>query len=75
MLCVSVEYRLPPEDLDPAPVEDCYAGLLWTNLHADELGIDSNNLMTVGSSAGGGLAAGIALLAREREDSHCRHVC
>lgn len=65
-LLVSVEYRLAPEYPDPFPVEDCYAGLLWTADHADELGIDAGRLLIAGGSAGGGLAAGTALLARDR---------
>ena len=63
---VSVEYRLAPEHPDPAPVEDCYAGLRWTAEHADELGIDPSRILISGASAGGGLAAGVALLARDR---------
>lgn len=63
---VSVEYRLAPEHPDPAPVEDCYAGLAWTAKHAAELGIDPDRLIITGGSAGGGLAAGTALLARDR---------
>ncbi|MER5802151.1 alpha/beta hydrolase [Streptomyces mirabilis] len=63
---VSVEYRLAPEHPDPAPVEDCYAGLLWTAKNADELGIAPERLIIVGTSAGGGLAAGTTLLARHR---------
>ena len=63
---VSVEYRLAPEHPDPAPVEDCYAGLVWTAEHADELGIDRDRIVIIGTSAGGGLAAGTALLARDR---------
>lgn len=64
---VSVEYRLAPEHPDPFPVEDCYAGLVWVAEHASELGFDPSRLMIAGSSAGGGLAAGTALLARDRQ--------
>jgi acetyl esterase/lipase len=65
-VCVSVEYRLAPEFPDPYPVEDCYAGLVWTAEHAAELGIDPDRILIAGGSAGGGLAAGTALLARDR---------
>lgn len=65
-VAVTVEYRLAPEFPDPCPVEDCYAGLVWTAEHADELGIEPGRLLIVGGSAGGGLAAGTALLARDR---------
>ncbi|WP_405539420.1 alpha/beta hydrolase [Streptomyces sp. NBC_00075] len=65
LIVVSVEYRLAPEHPDPAPVEDCYAGLLWVGEHAEELGIDPNRLLISGASAGGGLAAGVALMARD----------
>ncbi len=64
---VTVEYRLAPENPDPAPVEDCYAGLLWTAANLDELGIDPERLVVIGGSAGGGLSAGVALLARDRK--------
>ena len=63
---VSVEYRLAPETPHPGPVEDCYAGLVWTAEHAAELGIDPERLIVVGASAGGGLSAAVALLARDR---------
>ncbi|MEU5313925.1 alpha/beta hydrolase fold domain-containing protein [Streptomyces sp. NPDC021562] len=63
---VSVEYRLAPEHPDPAPVEDCYAGLVWTAKNAERLGIRTERLLVLGASAGGGLAAGTALLARDR---------
>ncbi len=64
--CVSVEYRLAPEFPDPVPVEDCYAALEYTSAHARELDIDPALLIVAGMSAGGGLAAGVALLARDR---------
>jgi acetyl esterase/lipase len=63
---VSVEYRVAPEHPHPAPVEDCYAGLLWTAANAGELGIDPQRLALYGGSAGGGLVLGCALLARDR---------
>jgi acetyl esterase/lipase len=63
---VSAEYRLAPEYPDPIPVEDCYAGLLWLYEHAPEIGVDRSRVVVAGSSAGGGLAAGVTLLARDR---------
>lgn len=64
---VAVEYRLAPENPDPAPVSDCYAGLLWTAANAAELGIDLERLLICGASAGGGLSAGVALMARDKK--------
>jgi acetyl esterase/lipase len=63
---VSVEYRLAPEHPHPTPVEDCYAALVWMSDNAVDLGIDASRLVIAGTSAGGGLAAGVALLARDR---------
>ncbi|SIR64388.1 alpha/beta hydrolase [Microbacterium sp. RURRCA19A] len=67
---VTVEYRLAPEFPDPYPVEDCYAALRWTAAHADDLGIEADRLIIGGASAGGGLAAGVSLLARDRGGPH-----
>ena len=63
---VSVEYRLSPEHPHPAPVEDCYAGLVWMAKNAAELGYDADRLAIYGASAGGGLTIATALLARDR---------
>ncbi|MEU8922559.1 alpha/beta hydrolase fold domain-containing protein [Kitasatospora sp. NPDC048545] len=64
---VSVEYRLAPGTRFPGALEDCYAGLAWAAGHADELGVDARRLVLGGKSAGGGLAAALALLARDRD--------
>lgn len=66
LIGVSVEYRLAPETPYPGPLEDCYAGLRWVHEHAGELGLDRSRIGIGGASAGGGLAAGLALLARDR---------
>jgi acetyl esterase/lipase len=66
IVVVSIDYRLAPETPHPGPVEDCYAGLVWTAEHAAELGIDPDRIVLVGGSAGGGIAAALALMARDR---------
>ncbi len=63
---VSVDYRLAPETVFPGAIEDCYAGLGWTIAHAADLGIDIARLGVMGESAGGGLAAALALMVRDR---------
>jgi acetyl esterase/lipase len=70
VVVVSVDYRLAPETPFPGPLEDVYAGLVWTAKHADELGIDPQRIAIHGASAGGGLCAGLALLARDRGGPH-----
>ncbi|MFJ3257202.1 alpha/beta hydrolase [Streptomyces sp. NPDC086771] len=63
---ISVEYRLAPRARYPQPLEDCYAGLVWAAGHAAALDIDADRIVVAGKSAGGGLAAALALLARDR---------
>lgn len=65
-ICTTVEYRLAPENPYPAPLEDCYAGLLWVLQNAGTLGVDVGRVVVNGLSAGGGLAAGVVLLYRDR---------
>ena len=67
VVAATVEYRLAPEFPDPFPVEDCYAGLTWFASRSADFGFDPNRIMTIGGSAGGGLAAGVGLLARDRK--------
>ncbi len=74
----SLEYRLAPEHPDPTPVTDCYEGLRWCAENADRLRIDPSHIIVTGTSAGGGLAAGVSLMARDRgfpRPSHQILVC
>jgi acetyl esterase/lipase len=65
---VSVEYRLAPETAFPGALYDCYAALKWLSSNASDLGIDAQRIALVGESAGGGLAAGLALYARDHSN-------
>lgn len=65
VVVVSVDYRLAPNTRYPGPLEDVYAGLIWMAHNADELGVDPGRIAIAGGSAGGGLCAGLALLARD----------
>jgi acetyl esterase/lipase len=65
VLVTAVDYRLAPEHPFPTPLEDCYSALVWL---AGQPGIDPTRIAIAGASAGGGLAAGLALLARQRGD-------
>jgi acetyl esterase/lipase len=63
---LSVEYRRAPEHPYPTPLEDAYTALKWLNGHAAELGVDPDRIGVMGDSAGGGMAAALSILSRDR---------
>ena len=65
IVIVSVDYRLAPENPYPAPLDDCYTGLAYMFDNAEALGVDKTRIAIGGESAGGGLAAGLALRVRD----------
>jgi triacylglycerol lipase len=67
-IIVSVDYRLAPETRFPGAIEDCYAALRWLAGHVNEMGVDASRIGVMGESAGGGLAAALALLVRDRSE-------
>ena len=66
-VCLTAEYRLAPEHPQPAQLEDSFATLKWFSAYAAELGFNPQKLVVTGNSAGGNLAAGVTLLARDRD--------
>jgi len=70
---LSVGYRLAPEVAFPGPLDDCFDALLWAHAHAATLGIDAARLAVAGDSAGGNLAAAVAIRARDTGGPALRH--
>jgi len=65
---IAPDYRLSTETPYPAAINDCYNSLVWMKDHAQELGINDEQLFVTGNSAGGGLTAAVSLMARDRNE-------
>lgn len=72
-MVVSVDYRLSPEHAFPTPLEDCYRALEWVVDDSLTMQVDTENIFVAGDSAGGNLAAAVALLARDRDGPPIAH--
>ncbi len=70
---LSVGYRLAPEHPFPTPLDDCYDALVWAAAHGEMLGVDATRLAVAGDSAGGNLAAAVAIRARDEGGPALRH--
>ena len=70
---LSVDYRLAPENTYPGPLNDCYDALVWAAENCESLGLDVSRMAVAGDSAGGNLAAAVAILARDRNGPALRH--
>ncbi len=70
---LSVAYRLAPEHRYPTAAEDCYDALVWAAANAERLGVDGSRLAVAGDSAGGNLAAAVAIMTRDRRGAALRH--
>jgi acetyl esterase/lipase len=64
---LAVDFRFAPENPFPASVEDIYSALVWANQHANELGISPDRIALAGDSAGGGMAAAVSIMTRDRQ--------
>lgn len=73
VVIVSTSYRLAPENIFPTAIEDAYTALKWTFNNASTLGIDINRIAIYGESAGGGLAASLAIMVRDRKEINIKH--
>ncbi|MFI9237176.1 alpha/beta hydrolase [Streptomyces cinnamoneus] len=73
VLLISVGYRLAPEHPFPAALDDAYTVLTWTAEHAEELGVDPARIAVGGMSAGGCIAAAVALRARDEQGPPIRY--